>query len=495
MDDELAARLAELEARLAKVERRRPLARIAPVVAAAEQAEAKLGAYWLSRIGIVSLITGAALLVITYFGELGAVLRIALGYAMAGVLAWLGSRLARRHKTFGEVVFGGGLAIAYFVTYALHFVPAMQVVRSEAFGVVLVALAITGVVLTAHRMQSETVAGIALFLGLHTGLLSEVTALSLVVTTLLAAGAAFFLVANRWVYVPLSTVFAVYSTYATLLFAHATADLSVAFLCCDFALFAIAVLFRPDRHAKHVVALAVLNAAGAIGLGSYTLHGEPRALFWFLAAFAAVHALLANLARARNAAWNVIAILTAIAILTCACALPIELAGWQLAGGWLALAAIATAIARRASTDSFGALALLLLAAIATRELGTAGQVVTALACFAVERLHAPAGPSPLRTLLTAGVALALMHLAPSIAPPGFHAVAWVGVAFAMFAVGFAIAVATYRWVGFAVLAVSAGRLLLFELPGLSALERILTFLVGGVLLLAISFAYTRRRA
>jgi hypothetical protein len=417
---------------------------------------------------------------------------------MAGGLAWFGLQLARKHKTFGEVVFGGGLAIAYFVTYALHFVPAMQVVASETVGVVLVALAIAGVVLIAHRMRSETVAGIALFLGLHTGLLGDVTALSLVCTTLLAAGAGFFLVANRWVYVPLSTVFAVYSTHATLLLGHSlvSPDLSVACLCCDFALFAIAVLFRSDREARHVVALALLDGLGAIGLGSFALRGHPHALCWFLGAFALAHALLAVLARARNAAPMVVAVLAGIAIVTGACALPLELAGVQLVAGFLALAAVATVIARRASTDGFGSLALVLLLAAEVTSHGLAAHLVVALAWFAVERCHAAAArSSTLRTLLTAGVAIALIELVPALVPAGFHAIAWVAVAFVMFAIGFAIRVAAYRWAGFGVLAIAAIRLLLVELAHLSALQRIVTFVIGGVLLLAVSFVYARLAA
>ncbi|MEO7734286.1 MAG: DUF2339 domain-containing protein, partial [Kofleriaceae bacterium] len=176
MADPIEARLAWLEARVAQLERGRSpalAARRSP--AEADALEAKLGTYWLSRIGIVSLITGAALLIVTYFGSLGPLVRVGVGYAMAALVVWIGRRLARTHKTFGEIVFGGGLAIGYFATYALHFVRALRVVDSEPIGVALVAISITAIVAIAHRMRSETVAGIALFLGLHTGVLSEVT--------------------------------------------------------------------------------------------------------------------------------------------------------------------------------------------------------------------------------------------------------------------------------------------------------------------------------
>src|SRR5512133_2385933 len=59
--------------------------------------ESRLGSYWLSRFGIVALITGVAFLVIYKFGELGVALRIALGYGVGAALAAVGRWLGRRH--------------------------------------------------------------------------------------------------------------------------------------------------------------------------------------------------------------------------------------------------------------------------------------------------------------------------------------------------------------------------------------------------------------
>ena len=204
------ARLEQLEARA-----RVPVAPLSPRPASPPPApeprdlEAHLGTYWLSRVGIVALILGFSFLIIYHFGELGVLARVGAGYVLSGGLAALGLWLARRHRVFGQIVFGGGLALAYFVTYALHFIPAVRVIDSEGVALVLLALNTVGIVVVAQRMQSETVAGIALFLGLHTGMLSDITLFTLMSTTLLACGALFFLVKNRWVYVPLSSLVAV----------------------------------------------------------------------------------------------------------------------------------------------------------------------------------------------------------------------------------------------------------------------------------------------
>jgi len=504
MADPIDVRLAALEARIAQLEGRLFGPTVAPLPAPprddAAALEAKLGTYWLSRIGIVSLISGAALAFLTYFAELGPVVRIALGYAAAGAIAWLGLRLARAHPTFGRILFGGGLAIAYFVTYALHFVPALRVVDSEPLGIALVATAIAAIVAIAHRMQSETVAGIALFLGFHTGLLAEVTSLSLITTTLLAAGAGFFLVANRWVIVPLSAVLAVYVTHATLAFGDAAVGpaLRVAFVAIDFALFATALLIRSDTATGPRRVLALLNWLGALLLGAHAAAAFSRdVLFLGLCGFAGVQLAIAAIARLRRAPRGVVALELGLALVTLALALPVRLSAGPLLAGWLALAITAAAIARRAG-PSFAVLALLLVLAgygvVETSGLGAAAQLACVLAMVAVERGHAPAaGSSPLRNLAIAGVALGLLQVALLAVAPGYHTLAWVGVAFVLFALGFALRARVYRWSGFAVLALAASRMVAVELRRFSPDQRILTFVLAGVALLVVSFVYARR--
>lgn len=504
MADPIDVRLVALEARIAQLEGRLFVAPAAPPSDPrhdrAGALEAKLGTYWLSRIGIVSLITGAAFAILTYFAELGPVVRIALGYATAGAIGWLGLRLARPYPTFGRIVFGGGLAVAYFVTYALHFVSALRVIDSEPLGIALVAAAIVAIVAVAHRMQSETVAGIALFLGFHTGLLSEVTALSLLTTTLLAAGAAFFLVANRWVIVPLSAVAAVYATHATLAFGDAAVapTLRIAFVAIDFALFATALLIRSDTAARPRCLLALLNWLGALLLGAHAAAAfSHRTLFLGVCGFACVQLAVAAIARLRRAPASVATLELGLALVTFALALPVQLSAGPLLAGWLALALAATAIARRAAPP-FAVLALLLVLAgygvVHVNHLGTLAHLACVLAMVAVERGHAPAARSTLlRTLATAGVAVGLLLLAQVTVPAGYHTLGWVGAGFVLFTLGFALRARAYRWSGFAALTLAASRLIAVDLRRFSPEQRILTFVLAGIALLVVSFVYARR--
>lgn len=457
-------RLAALEARIAVLEHRPAATPIVERVEhAADELEAVLGTYWLSRLGIVSLITGAALLVVTHFAALGPIARVAAGYALAAATMLAGRALAKHQRALGDIVFGGGLAIAYFVTYALHFVGALRVIDSAPIGMALLAVVIAAIVGIAHRMKSETVAGVALFLGLHTGVVS--TELSLFATTLLAVGAGFFLAVNRWVIVPLSTVAAVYTTHAILAMHGGDPGLRAAFVAIDFSVFAIAA----QLIAKPLPALALLNWLGALALGGIALASVSKdALFWGGAGFAVALGVLALVAHRRR---KVALVELGCAIATLALVLPVKLDGIELVAAWCALALTALRIPT---------LPLLLAAfALAIAQQDPAALVVVAATFAALERLV------PLtRAFASAGTAAALLFLFPAL--PG-----WAGVAAACFAAGFALRAPAYRWCGFAVLGATALRLL--ALSHLSTDERIATFVAGGAAMLAASYAYGRR--
>jgi hypothetical protein len=496
VEDHIEERILRLEARLAMLEAPRHRPRLPEIVERTELLEDTLGTVWLSRIGILSLITGAAFLIITYFAELGPLVRAGVGYAMAGVLAWGGLRLARSHAMLGRIVFAGGLGIAYFVTYALHFVPSLRVIDSEPVGVALVAIVIAAIVAIAHRMRSETVAGIALFLALHTGMLSEVTALSLIATTLLAAGAAFFLSFNRWVFVPLSTVVAVYLTHATLASgAEVSPEIRVAFVALDFALFTVASLIGPRTSSRPLLLLGFLNWTGALVLGGAALlEMSPHVAFGGGCALATVLAGTAVIARVRKAPPELVSLSVAFALVTLALCAPLEAHGLALTAAWLALAMIAMVTARR-SDARFAVISLVLVILASRVDASAIAQLACVLSMISIERWHSnDQRLSRVRVIAVAGIALGMLELSTTLTPHGFHTLGYVGVAIAMFGLGFALRVVVYRWAAFVVLVLAAGRLASHELRHFSANQRIVTFLAAGVALLAISFVYNARR-
>ncbi|HYO59636.1 DUF2339 domain-containing protein [Archangium sp.] len=484
--------------------------------------EAHLGTYWLSRVGIVALIIGFAFLIIYHFGELGVLVRVGAGYLLSAGLAALGLWLSRRHELFGRIVFGGGLALAYFVTYALHFVPVVRVIHSEPLALVLLALNVVGIVVIAQRMQSETVAGIALFLGLHTGMLSDITLFTLMSTTLLAGGALFFLVKNRWVIVPLSSLVAVYSTHVvwamrTEAIAPGQPDserltLSLSFLALYYLLFSVALLVHPRELSRRAgLSFALLNWVGMLTLGAVEVErwGEPH-LFAFFVTLALAQSAGAAVARGRGASPALIQAFLATSVLTLALGLPSHYEDTALVRAWTAVGLTAGIAGRVLGAGALRVVGVgILYVALGATWLPPSGRALLYAALLVsftlVERASVAQSdrlPPPLQgrrrdTLqffCAAGAGLALVWLVGELMPRELTTLGWGVAAFGLFALGFAVRERWYRLVGLAVLAFTLGRLLLVDLSGLPPDQRILTFILLGVMLLAVSYVYTRLR-
>ncbi len=485
--------------------------------------ETQLGTYWLSRVGIVALIIGFAFLIIYHFGELGVLVRVGAGYLLSAGLAALGLWLSRRHELFGRIIFGGGLALAYFVTYALHFVPAVRVIESEPLTLVLLALNVVGIVVIAQRMQSETVAGIALFLGLRTGMLSDITSFTLMSTSMLAGGALFFLVKNRWVFVPLSSLVAVYSTHVvwamrTDAIAPGQPDserlaLSMSFLALYYLIFSVALLVHPRELSRRAaLSFALLNWVGMLALGAVEVGrwGEPH-LFTFFVTLALAQGVGAAVARWRGADPAVLQAFLATSGLTLALGLPWQYEDTALVRAWTAVGLVAGIAGRvlRAGALQVVGVGILYVALGATWQVPASGRellyaallvgfaLVERAAVVRTERLPPPPEGRRRDTLqffCAAGAGLALLWLVGELMPRELTTLAWGVAAFGLFALGFGVRVRWYRLVGLAVLAVTLGRLLFVDLSGLPPNQRILTFILLGVMLLAVSYVYTRLR-
>jgi len=97
--------------------------------------------------------------------------------------------------------------------------------------------------------------------------------------------------------------------------------------------------------------------------------------------------------------------------------------------------------------------------------------------------------------MVTAGIALWLFVTRWVVTSSGAHfyvTVSWAGLAFALFAAGFALRERLYRWLGLGILACAVSRVFLSDVWKLQQLYRILSFLALGVVLLALGFIYNK---
>jgi len=177
--------------------------------------EERLGANWLNKIGTAAFVIGVALLLNYSMHYLGAEGKIILGYAISAILLVVGiiGERNERYRIAGRAVLGGGWALAYFTTYALHNIAAVRLVESASVGFALLFIVAAAMVVHSLRYHSEITTGFAYLLAFVTIAVSEIPMGALVASALLAASLAYVLRARKWFAIEPLAIIATYAVH------------------------------------------------------------------------------------------------------------------------------------------------------------------------------------------------------------------------------------------------------------------------------------------
>ena len=258
--------------------------------------EERLGANWLNKIGTAAFVIGVALLLNYSMHYLGPAGKIALGYFLSATLLVLGviGERNERYRVAGRAVLGGGWALAYFTTYALHNVAAVKLVDSAAVGFTLLFIVAAAMVAHSLKYHSEITTGFAYLLAFASIAISEIPLGALVAGALLAASLVVVLRSRKWYAIEPLAVIATYSvhwlwldqTYARIggYKPFPEFNASVALLSAYWLIYLLSHFLRDDSQPEHkqlLTASFLLNAAGyLVVLHHQSFHPEWR--FWFL---------------------------------------------------------------------------------------------------------------------------------------------------------------------------------------------------------------------
>jgi hypothetical protein len=265
--------------------------------------EETLGANWLNKIGTAAFVIGVALLLNYSMHYLGPVGKIALGYVLSATLLGIGifGETKERYRIAARAVLGGGWALAYFTTYALHNLASVRLVESPGLGFALLFAVAVAMVAHSLRYDSELATGFAYLLAFVTVAISEIPMGGLVASALLAASLVVILRQRRWFVVEPLAIVATYAVHWMWLdqvyermggyrrFPEFPA--SLALLTAYWAIYLTSYFLREDktpRESNLLTASFLLNAAGYLALLHHqSFHPEWR--FWFLLGAGAVY--------------------------------------------------------------------------------------------------------------------------------------------------------------------------------------------------------------
>lgn len=310
-----------------------------------------LGMNLFAKIGIVLLVLGLALLGRMALVAMGPAARVVLIYAISAAMLTGGILLERRERyhLLGHTGIGGGWALLFFTTYAMHNVAAMTVMRSNTLDCILMLIVAAAMVAHTLRYRSELVTGLAFLLAFSTVAMSQNSVYALLAGVILALGIAAISLYMKWFGLE---VFGIVASFANHFYwlhklypdgfaGHSFPQFwpSAIILVLYWAVFRVSYVIRkidsPRQEALSTVA-ALANTMLLLGVMKFQ-STHPELAFYALLGIGAMEFLFGQLpiTRRRKAAF---ALLTVVGTLLVFAAVPFKFSGNNIALIWMVAA-------------------------------------------------------------------------------------------------------------------------------------------------------------
>jgi uncharacterized membrane protein len=520
-----------------------------------EDLEGTIGKLWLNRIGIVAILIGVAYFLKYAFdiGWIGKQGRVAIGLlAGIAVVVWSESFRRKGSAAFSYSLKAVGIGILYLSLWAasqyFHLVPA-----SAAFVAMILVTAST--ITLALTQDAEILAVYAMIGGFSTPalvstgenheiiLFSYVLLLDLAILAMVA-----YKPWRRIVWGAMLGTGVMYIGWAAQFYDSSERAVTVLFASAFFAVFALVPLLTPlTRSRWHpgmsiTLTLLPLVNGGAYFLALYAMYDrETVTLTWYALALAAVYLLLSSQFRRRvdsepDVVKTVNLLHVAVAITFITVAIPLKLDAHWITIGWLIESAVLLFVGVKSDahflrifagcTLALGVCRLLFFDNFHTQTLVFNARFATFLVAIAIMAGIVAAGERygserEMPFVKLAGVALNLLalvaltgeandyftrHIAETYQQHNMYAASrqleivrdfsfsaiWIVYGAALMIIGFWKRSAFIRWQAMVLLAVTIGKVFLYDSRELQQIYRILSFIALGVMLMAISYAYHR---
>lgn len=317
-------------------------------VKAAGGLEELLGTNWLNKLGIIILVIGVALFLAYQMRQMGPMGKVTVGFITGGALLAAGVFYERRdrYRILARAGIGGGWALLFFTTYAMHHVRAARVIESQILDLVLMLIVAAAMGVHTLRYHSQVVTALAFLLAFSTITLSHENVYSLSAGAVLALALVVVVYRRRWFELE---IFGILATFFNHFYwvrpiiervgrHHVFPELnaSIALLILYWLVFRVSYLVRrsDDKHEENISTLAaLLNTFMFYGLVAYQA-ARPELAFWFLLGTGATEMVLGQLPVARRSR-SVFAILSTIGAVLLVAAFAYRYSGSRLSVIWL----------------------------------------------------------------------------------------------------------------------------------------------------------------
>jgi uncharacterized membrane protein len=483
-----------------------------------EALELQLGQNWFAKAGIVGLALGIAFLLTLPYNGLPPFLPSALGYVLVAGIFFFSYFWKESFQQVSRYLLGGGLLLLYFTTLRLSYFSSSPALGNTSLedGLLLLAVAIS--YLVAIRRESIYLASIGLILGCLTALIGGTAPFVLSVLTILSVVTALLSVRYQW---NVLLTLGICLTFLTHLLWSANNPLLGNAL--QFGL-------SPQPHLLFILIYASVFASAILVRGKENPENAPFIFNSFLNSLLAFGVFVVSTLVETNftiAVWNVVASVVFLALsilfwirqksiyatfvyamvgyaaLSVAIVAQFPMPDFFVWLCWQSILVVSTAVWFRSRFIIVANFIIYLVIFIA--YLITAATVSTVSVSFGVAALISARilnwqrDRLVLRTELmrNAYLASALLFLPYALyhsVPARFISVSWLVLALFYYIGGRVLKSRKYRWMALLTMSLTVLYVFIVDLTAVDPAVRIVSFLVLGIALLAISMFYSRKK-
>ncbi|MDL1893709.1 DUF2339 domain-containing protein [Sphingobacteriales bacterium CHB3] len=521
----LDARIARIEAHLnieqlgeAGEQEEKPVPSALPEQEEEEELEFRIGQSWFAKAGIGVLAIGVAFLLTFPYQALPPFLPSLFGYIIVAVIAAVSYFWRNSFALVSRYLLGGAMLLLYFTTLRLHFFSPEPVLTAKAvlLGLLLAVVAVN--LLISVRRKSVYLTGLSLAMGYVTAIVGGEPTFVFVMITLLAVVIVYLKMQHEWNWLAIQGILLSYFTHSVwamnnplmgndVLIASSPQS-NLYFILLYAAILATGNLIRNGDTAEDIRALlhAALNGLGAFSLYLFLTLASFKEGFVFSHVLASAVFLGFSVAfwmwmQSRYATF-VYAMLGYLA-LSVAIVGQFKMPDSLIWLSWQTILVISTAVWFRSRFIVVGNFVIYLMVFIAYLILGgTVGLISLSFGIIALlsarilnwQKHRLELKTEMMRNAYLAGAFFVFPYSMYHIVPGGYVSLSWVCIAVFYYAASLILKSHKYRWMALLTLLLTIGHVFIVDTTKLEPSYRIASFLVLGVVLVAVSLAYSRRR-
>jgi len=181
-----------------------------------ENFEQVLGGKWFNKLGILSLVIGISLFMGYALQYMGPALKALTGYLAGVALLATGWRMEKKEGfgNYAKTLIGGGWAVMYFVTYAIHHISSLKMIDSPLLGFFLLLLVAVAAVAHIYKYRSQAATAFSYLLFYLTLLTAPMSYYTLFSELVIAVSLLYFMYKEKW---NEFTIYGIVMTYLTFL--------------------------------------------------------------------------------------------------------------------------------------------------------------------------------------------------------------------------------------------------------------------------------------